>query len=82
MDEWLLELKERLKSIVDFRSDKIEQIFKDFLLENNIGMGQLLPVFRLALTGIGMGPSLFNIAEIIGKEETIQRLENALKNIK
>ena len=78
----LLELKERLKSIVDFRSDKIEQIFKDFLLENNIGMGQLLPVFRLALTGIGMGPSLFNIAEIIGKEETIQRLENALKNIK
>ena len=52
------------------------------MLENNIGMGQLLPVFRLALTGIGMGPSLFNIAEIIGKEETIQRLENALKNIK
>ena len=45
-------------------------------------MGNLLPAFRLALTGIGMGPSLFNIAEIIGKQETINRLENAIQNIK
>ena len=45
-------------------------------------MGNLLPAFRLALTGIGMGPSLFNIAEIIGKQETINRLENAIQNIR
>jgi glutamyl-tRNA synthetase len=78
----LLELKERLKSIDEFKSEKVEQYFKDILNENNLGMGQLLPAFRLALTGIGMGPSLFNIAEIIGKHETIARLESALINIK
>ena len=44
-------------------------------------MGQLLPAFRVALTGIGMGPSLFNIAEIIGKDETIARIDSATQNI-
>ena len=78
----LLELKERLKTIDEFKSENVEQYFKDILNENNLGMGQLLPAFRLALTGIGMGPSLFNIAEIIGKNETIARLESALINIK
>ena len=80
--EILLDLKERLGRIDDFKSEKIEQDFKEVLLKNNIGMGQLLPAFRLALTGIAMGPSLFNIAEIIGKEETIQRIDKALINIK
>lgn len=80
--EILLDLKERLEKIDDFKSEQIEQDFKEVLLKNNIGMGQLLPAFRLALTGIGMGPSLFNIAEIIGQEETIQRIDAAIINIK
>ena len=45
-------------------------------------MGQLLPVFRLSLTGLGTGPSLFNIAELLGKKETVSRMEIALKRIK
>jgi glutamyl-tRNA synthetase len=45
-------------------------------------MGNLLPAFRLCLTGIGMGPSLFDIAELIGKEETVLRMETALKIIR
>ena len=78
----LLALTEKLKRIDNFNSEKIENEFKEFLSQNNLGMGQLLPTFRLALTGIGMGPSLFNIAEIIGKNETIKRLVFAIKNIK
>ena len=45
-------------------------------------MGKLLPVFRLSLTGLGMGPSLFNIASLIGKEETLNRMNTALNNLK
>ena len=75
-------LIEKLESIDNFNSEQVENEFKEFLSQNNLGMGQLLPAFRLALTGIGMGPSLFNIAEIIGKNETIKRLEFAIKNIK
>ena len=44
-------------------------------------MGELLPAFRVSLTGLGMGPSLFDIASILGKEETIARMQTALNTI-
>jgi glutamyl-tRNA synthetase len=78
----LLELKNKLLLIEDFSSENIEEVFKGFLIEKNIGMGKLLPVFRLSLTGLGMGPSLFNIASLIGKEETLNRINTALNNLK
>ena len=52
------------------------------LEENELRMGMLLPAFRISLTGLGMGPSLFDIAALLGKEKTIARLETALKTIK
>ena len=79
---YLLKLLQNLKNLQSFDSQKIEGEFQKVLDENSLGMGNLLPAFRLALTGIGMGPSLFNIAEIIGKQETINRLENAIQNIR
>ena len=74
-------LKARLLNLDEFSSDKIQLEFQEILLQFNIGMGQLLPQFRLALTGIGMGPSLFNISEIIGKKETLTRIETAINKI-
>ena len=74
-------LKARLLNLDEFSSDKIQLEFQEILAQFNIGMGQLLPQFRLALTGIGMGPSLFNISEIIGKKETLTRIETAINNI-
>ena len=78
----LSELKIRLENISDFSSVNIETEFKKYLDDNDLGMGRLLPAFRLALTGLGMGPSLFDIASLLGKNETIKRMEIALKIIK
>ncbi len=78
----LLEFKNRIELISDFSSENIELEFKLYLEEKKIGMGKLLPAFRLSLTGLGMGPSLFDIASLLGKEETINRIENALNTIK
>ena len=78
----LLELKNRLVYISDFSSKSIETEFMSYLEEKNIGMGKLLPAFRLSLTGVGAGPSLFNIASLLGKEETLSRIEKALNSIK
>ncbi len=78
----LSELKIRLEKISDFSSINIEIEFKKYLEDNDLGMGKLLPAFRLALTGLGMGPSLFDIASLLGKTETIKRMEAALNTIK
>ena len=79
---FLSELKIRLEKISDFSSINIEIEFKKYLEDNDLGMGRLLPAFRLALTGLGMGPSLFDIASLLGKTETLMRMEVALNTIK
>jgi glutamyl-tRNA synthetase len=80
--KFLSELKIRLEKISDFSSINIEIEFKKYLEDNDLGMGRLLPAFRLALTGLGMGPSLFDIASLLGKTETLMRMEVALNTIK
>jgi len=79
--KYLSELKDRLAELSDFSSESIEVEFKKYLEENELGMGKLLPAFRVCLTGLGMGPSLFDIASLLGKEETIKRMETALEKI-
>ena len=78
----LSELKNRIEAISDFNSENIEKEFRSYLEEKDLGMGKLLPIFRLSLTGLGMGPSLFDIAALLGKKESVNRMETALKTIK
>ena len=77
----LSDFKSRLLVMSDFSSEKIELEFKSYLQEKELGMGKLLPAFRVSLTGLGMGPSLFEIASLLGQKETIKRIETALEKI-
>ena len=70
-----------IENIGDFSSENTETIIKDWMTKNEIGMGKVMQPFRLSLVGALKGPHLFDIAEMIGKEETIRRLESAIKNI-
>ena len=79
--KYVSELKDKLSILSDFSSENIEVEFKKYLEENELGMGRLLPAFRVCLTGLGMGPSLFDIASLLGQEETIKRMETALEKI-
>jgi glutamyl-tRNA synthetase len=79
--KYVSELKDKLSVLSDFSSENIEVEFKDYLEVNELGMGRLLPAFRVCLTGLGIGPSLFDIASLLGKEETIKRMETALEKI-
>ncbi len=70
-----------IKSIEDFNSVSIETIVKDWMSKNEIGMGKVMQPFRLSLVGALKGPHLFDIIEVIGKEETILRLEKAIASL-
>ncbi len=71
-----------LNSIEDFTTLNIENTVKNWMTENEIGMGKIMQPFRLSLVGALKGAHLFDIVEVIGKQETIKRIENAIKNIK
>ncbi|MDY0143064.1 MAG: hypothetical protein RBR97_14335 [Bacteroidales bacterium] len=46
-----------------------------------MGFGKVMSPFRLALVGAGKGPHVFDIIEIIGKEESLVRLRKFLIKI-
>ncbi|MEG2100035.1 MAG: glutamate--tRNA ligase [Flavobacterium sp.] len=75
------ELISVLENIEDFTSANIETIVKDWLTKNEIGMGKVMQPFRLSLVGALKGPHLFDIVEIIGKEETISRIHKAIETL-
>jgi len=80
------ELMEKLISILepldDFSSAITEAAVKAWLEGAEIGFGRVMSPFRLALVGAGKGPHVFDIIEIIGKEETIGRIEKLIGFIK
>jgi len=70
-----------IEDINDFTSGTIETTVKDWIAANEIGMGKVMQPFRLSLVGALKGPHLFDIVEMIGKEETIKRIKHAIANL-
>jgi len=75
------DLFQLLEAIEDFSSSNIEIIVKDWMATNEIGMGKVMQPLRLSLVGALKGPHLFDIMELIGKEETISRIKRAIANL-
>ena len=70
-----------LESVDDFNSINIETIVKEWITSKEIGFGKVMQPFRLSLVGAMKGPHLFDIAEMIGKEESVKRIEKAIAMI-
>lgn len=70
-----------LEGIEDFNAATIETVVKEWMAANEIGMGKIMQPFRLSLVGALKGPHLFDIAELIGKQETIQRIQKAIASL-
>jgi glutamyl-tRNA synthetase len=65
-----------------FTAEQTEDAVKDYIAERELNFGDVLNPLRLVLTGTGGGPHLFDIISTIGKEETLKRIMNGVKNIK
>jgi len=77
----LTELAGILSSINDFSAHNTEEIVKGWIAEKEYHLGNIMNAFRLALVGESKGPHIFDITAILGKEETISRLERAVKKL-
>ncbi|MFD1292875.1 glutamate--tRNA ligase [Lutibacter holmesii] len=77
--ELMKELVTIIESVNDFNSQNIETIVKEWITSKEIGFGKVMQPFRLSLVGAMKGPHLFDIAEMIGKQATIDRINNAIE---
>jgi glutamyl-tRNA synthetase len=62
----------------DWKAITLESDFKEIASANQIKSGEVLLPLRIMLVGGKFGPGVFDIAEILGKEETINRIKKAL----
>lgn len=65
----------------DFSAEPLEASFKSLLEEQGLGFGQVGPILRIVLTGGMTGPSVFGLAELIGKDETVRRIQNGIQKL-
>ncbi len=70
-----------LSSLADFTSAGIEQTLKGFAAEKGLKLGKVAMPLRAALTGSTNSPSIFHVAEILGKNEVLGRLGDVTKII-
>ncbi len=79
--EIMKQVIKQLQNIEGFTSTNIETLLKDWMTTNEIGMGKVMQPLRLSLVGALKGPHLFDIIELIGKEETTSRIEKAIASL-
>lgn len=62
-----------------FTAAETEATFKATAEKLGIGAGQVMQLFRVSISGVGGGPALFEMIELLGKEEIINRLQTFSK---
>ena len=59
--------------------DSLEEIVRETAEDNNIKLRQMAQPLRVALTGSTVSPSIFEVMEVFGKDETLNRLKTVTK---
>ena len=89
MNEKLFENKDSLRILKDFKqifsssegSEKIKNKIVNYGSNNNIKLGFLMQLLRIAIVGELKGPDLFSIIKIIGKNVSLNRIENLISKL-
>ena len=80
--EKIIALKNDLDSINSWAANELESNFKSFTDQKGIGIGKVMQPMRLLICGSLQGPSLFDLMELIGKEESLKRINYAINEFK
>jgi glutamyl-tRNA synthetase len=80
------DLLEELLSVVEgaevFTRDELERILSVFIEAHGIKLGVVAQPLRVALTGKSVSPGIFEVMEVMGKEQVVKRLSTAIAHIK
>lgn len=79
---FFVELIKLFSAAPSWRHKDLEEEFKKLAEAHGIKPGELLLPLRIMLVGGKFGPPVFNIAEILGKQDTIRRIEKVLEILK
>ena len=77
----LKQVAEIIENVSEFSSQNIENAIKVWIGEKELSFGKVMGPLRLSIVGDLKGPHLFDIIAMIGKEDTITRIDNAISKL-
>jgi glutamyl-tRNA synthetase len=80
--EYLKKLAADFSRLNNPRREDYETALKQTAEWLKTGNGELIHLLRLAVSGVGEGPGVYEIVYILGKDETIRRINSAIEKIK
>lgn len=79
--ELLSELAQQIEGIEDFTTEQLKTKIKAWITDKGVGFGKVMQPLRLALVGAMQGPDVFDIMFMIGKTETVTRIQNVISTL-
>ncbi|PLX21579.1 MAG: glutamate--tRNA ligase [Salinivirgaceae bacterium] len=75
------QIGEKLSDEKIWEANHLKEIVSEIINANEAGFGAVMNALRLSIVGGGMGPDLFQIIEIIGQKESLERINNAIDTL-
>lgn len=75
----LTELRNRYAALLPFDAANTEATLREIAEERGLKPADLIHPLRIAVSGIGIGPSLFHMLEVLGQERVLSRIDRTLQ---
>jgi glutamyl-tRNA synthetase len=79
--QFIAEVKEIINNASDFSAALLKENISKYVQEKQLGMGPVMNALRICIVGTSIGPDLFDIISMLGKEEAIRRIDFALQTL-
>jgi glutamyl-tRNA synthetase len=77
----LQELRDGIAAMGSLDTEPLEKLFHGAAEQRGLGLGKVAQPARVALTGGTASPGMYDVIQILGREETLARLDEALRTI-
>ena len=74
-------MRSLLAELSDFSAESIEKMIRLYSEENEVGLGKIAQPLRIALSGTSVSPAIFDCIEVLGKDEVLTRIDNAITEL-
>ena len=77
----MAEMLALLEAHEDWSAEGLDNLIMPWIAEKEYGVGIVMNAFRICLVGAARGPHIWNITDVLGKEETLRRVRAALEKL-
>ena len=73
-------MRDQFSGIEKWNADSLERYVREYAEAADTKLGMIAQPLRAAMTGRSVSPGVFEVMEILGKDETLGRLDDAIAN--